>query len=283
MGFDGVNDRVEIVADIPATAWFQEEWTGTDEKVIVLAIQSPRIGVANEASQAKQLIEYFLDTYAVDRDRVYLSTVSWGSRLAWNILSTRPDLIAGALITGGFASSAAERTAMAAAEVPIWITHGTGDHLLNINGIRSAHTAFRTAYLNRGLTTAEVDRLLKFTEYGDSSFTYLDRHLAAAPTYEDESILQWLLAQNKATDLTPHPEIAATVTTRCVAGKAILTVSATNSNGIPIDVGIDDGLRHEVVRRRRSDQERAPRLHHSPGHRSCRNGDRYRGRPVLRG
>lgn len=236
MGYDGVNDRVEIVADIPATAWFQEEWTGTDEKVIVLAIQSPRIGVANEASQARELIEHFSANFAVDKDRVYLSTVSWGSRLAWNIIANRPDLIAGALITGGFASSAAERTAMAAAEVPIWITHGTGDHLLNINGIRNAHTAFRAAYAARGLSDAEINRLLKFTEYGDSSFEYLDRHLAAAPTYEDETILQWLLAQNKATDLTPRPDITTSITSRCIAGKAILNVTATSATGVPVDV-----------------------------------------------
>ncbi len=236
MGYDGVNDRVQIVADIPATAWFQEEWTGTDEKVIVLAIQSPRIGVANEASQARELIEYFSDNFAVDTDRVYLSTVSWGSRLAWNIMANRPDLIAGALITGGFASSAAERTAIAAAEVPVWITHGTGDHLLNINSIRNAHTAFRAAYAARGLSEAEIDRVLKFTEYGDSSFEYLDRHLAAAPTYEDETILQWLLAQNKQTDLTPRPEITTSATSRCIAGKAVLTVTATSATGVPVDV-----------------------------------------------
>ena len=36
---------------------------------------------------------------------------------------------------------------------------------------------------------------MRYTEYGDEAFGEPDEHLAAAPTYEDETILQWLLAQ----------------------------------------------------------------------------------------
>lgn len=220
MGYDGENARVEIVADIPATAWFQEEWTGTDEKVIVLAIQSPRSG--NQAGGAIELIESFKASHAVDSDRVYASTVSYGSVLAWSMLASRPDLFAGALITGGFTSSATQRAAIAAGEVPIWITHGTGDHLLAVANARNSYQALVAAYQARGLDDAAIARLVTWTEFGDEWFGVpADRHAAAGPTYEDESILQWLLAQNKSVELTEDDGVKVTTAMSDVGGLAM--------------------------------------------------------------
>ena len=76
MGWDGDNEGVQIAADIPATAWLQAEWTGTDEDVIVLAPQNQRVGVPAEAEIMVALLEEFMGTYSIDPDRVYASTVS---------------------------------------------------------------------------------------------------------------------------------------------------------------------------------------------------------------
>lgn len=208
MGFDGVNDRVEIVADIPATAWFQEEWTGTDEDVIVLAIQSPRVGDAREANEAAQLIDNFKTRFSVDPDRVYTTSVSWGSRTTWQLLSQRPDLFAGALVTGGFAPNATLRNAIVAAEIPIWITHGTSDHLGSIASARSNYANFVAAYRAAGLSESAIGNLIKFTEWQNDAFSIPDYHASYGPTYEDETILQWLLAQNKSVDLSEVTDIA---------------------------------------------------------------------------
>jgi hypothetical protein len=51
------------------------------------------------------------------------------------------------------------------------------------------------AYIALGKTPAQTSFLLKYTEYPLAAFYEPDQHLAAAPTYEDESILQWLLAR----------------------------------------------------------------------------------------
>ena len=53
------------------------------------------------------------------------------------------------------------------------------------------------AYIALGKTPAQATALVKYTEYGDEAFGEPDEHLAAAPTYEDDSILQWLLAQGR--------------------------------------------------------------------------------------
>lgn len=224
MGYDGENARVEIVADIPATAWFQEEWTGTDEKVIVLAIQSPRTG--NVAGAAIELIESFKAGNAVDPNRVYLSTVSYGSTVAWSILASRSDLIAGVLLTGGFPSSATQRTAIAAGEVPIWISHGVNDHLLPVANARNSYNALVAAYKDRGISDAAIARLVKWTEFGDELFSAPDHHAVMGPVYEDETYLQWLLAQNKQNDLTKDDGIEVTAAMSDIGGLA-MNVSAS--------------------------------------------------------
>jgi predicted peptidase len=197
MGWDGDNEGVQIAADIPATAWLQSEWTGTDEDVIVLAPQNQRVGVAAEAEIMVALLEEFMGTYSIDPDRVYASTVSWGSTTAWQAMATtRPGLFSAVLITGGFAVSATQAASIATDRTPIWVTHGTNDHLLNVTTTgRLSRDRLRAAYVAAGVDPLEVEDLVRYTEYGDEAFAQPDRHLAAAPTYEDETILQWLLEQ----------------------------------------------------------------------------------------
>lgn len=197
MGFNGSNEGVQVAADIPATAWLQEKWTGTDEDVIVLAPQNQRVGTA--AAQADVMVELlntFAREFSVDQNRIYASTVSYGSTLAWAALATYPGLFDGALITGGFAASAAQATAIAASDTPVWITHGTHDHLLNVVTTgQASYNRIWNAYMTLGKTPAQANAMVKYTEYADSAFYEPDRHLAAAPTYEDKTILKWLLAQ----------------------------------------------------------------------------------------
>jgi predicted peptidase len=191
------NEGVQVASDIPATAWLQEEWTGTDEDVIVLAPQNKRVGSGTAQAEAMvELVNSFAAQFSVDRDRIYGSTVSYGSVLAWAALTAHPGLFDGMLITGGFGASQAQANAIAASETPIWITHGTGDHLLNV--VTTGQASFNriwNAYMALGKTPAQATALVKYTEYPLAAFYEPDQHLAAAPTYEDASILQWLLDQ----------------------------------------------------------------------------------------
>jgi predicted peptidase len=197
MGFNGSNEGVQVAADIPATAWLQEKWTGAGDDVIVLAPQNQRVGTA--AAQADVMVELlnaFAREFSVNQDRIYASTVSYGSTLAWAALTTYPGLFDGALITGGFAAGASQAGVIAASGTPVWITHGTHDHLLNV--VTTGQTSYNriwNAYLALGKTPAQTNAMVKYTEYADSAFSEPDHHLAAAPTYEDKTILRWLLAQ----------------------------------------------------------------------------------------
>ncbi|MBM0274536.1 hypothetical protein [Micromonospora tarensis] len=81
--------------------------------------------------------------------------------------------------------------------MPVWITHGEHDHLLNVSGARNSTAALRQAYAARGKTPEQVAELVRYTEYADAAFSVPDYHAAFGPTYEDRDILRWLLDQAK--------------------------------------------------------------------------------------
>jgi predicted peptidase len=196
MGYNGRNLGVQIVADIPATAWLRPEWKGTDEDVIVLAPQNLRVGSAAEASIAITVIDNFMKQYSVDPARVYASTVSYGSTTAWEVMSTRPGLFSAALITGGFAVSAAQAANIATDRTPIWITHGLHDPLLRVETTgRVSRDRLRSAYVAAGVDPAEVQDLVRYTEFDTPQYEEPDDHAVMGPTYRDTEILRWLLAQ----------------------------------------------------------------------------------------
>ncbi|GAB3423592.1 PHB depolymerase family esterase [Flindersiella endophytica] len=195
MGWDGDNLGVQIAADIPATAWLRPEWIHSREDVIVLAPQNQRAGPAPEAAELVALVDSFMRSHAVDPGRVYASTVSYGSRLAWEALAMRPGLFSAALITGGFEVGADQAARIAADRTPIWITHGLNDHLLPVAYGRNSSATLREAYVAAGSSPAEAADLIRYTEYGNGAFSEPDYHAAFGPTYEDAGILRWLLAQ----------------------------------------------------------------------------------------
>ncbi|HYQ64846.1 PHB depolymerase family esterase [Actinophytocola sp.] len=193
MGWDGDNPGVQIAADIPATAWLRPNWR---EDVIVLAPQNQRVGAPAEAADMVALVERFTATHRVDRDRVYVSTVSYGSTLAWEAMATHPGLFTAALITGGFRVSAEQAARIATDRTPIWITHGLNDHLLPVAYGRDSTALLRTAYTAAGVGSDKAADLVRYTEFGNDAFSEPDYHAAFGPTYENRSILRWLVSRH---------------------------------------------------------------------------------------
>lgn len=211
----GHNEKVNVVADIPATAWMQPAWKGTDEPVIVLAPQSRRTGANYEATAALGLMDQFIAAHPeVDTNRLYFSTVSYGSTTAWAMMQQRPGFFTAGLLTGGFAVSAAQATAIATARplTPIYITHGLYDPLLRIatTGYYS-RDRLRAAYVATGLVDANgAAALIPFLAYDTPSYfnqvipaipgyAEPDNHAVMGPTYTDTPKLTWLLSQVKCT------------------------------------------------------------------------------------
>ena len=194
MGWDGDNLGAQLAADIPATAWFSPQ--RTKEEVIVLAPQNQRVGAPAEAADMVALVKKFLTTYSVAPHRVYASTVSYGSTLAWEAMATHPGLFTAALITGGFRVSAEQATRIATDRTPIWITHGLNDHLLPVAYGRDSTALLRDAYVAAGVSPEKAATLVRYTEFGNDAFSEPDYHAAFGPTYENTSIPRWLIHQD---------------------------------------------------------------------------------------
>ena len=192
------NEGVSVASDIPATAWSQKKWTGTDEDVIALAIQNPRTGSSTvQANAMVEVLNNFTSEFAsADQDRLYVSTVSYGSTLAWVGARQLPRALRRCTdhrrLRRERSPGDGHRSLRGAA------LHHSRDARPPAQRVTTGQTSFNriwNAHVALGKTPAQTNAVLKYTEYADSAFYEPDRHLAAAPTYEDEHILQWLLAQ----------------------------------------------------------------------------------------
>lgn len=206
MGFDGQNIGVQLAADRLATVWLNPAVTGNNDEVIVLAPQNERVGKEAEGAQTIELVEAFVAQYSVNPDRIYAASVSYGSQLMWEMFSTRPDLFAAGLLTGGFPADEEELPLIAGAAIPMWITHGTNDHLLKVDNARASFDSLVAAYEAQGMDSEQIAQLAIWTEYANEAFTLPDYHLAAAPTLDDIEPARWLLSQSKASDEAPQPK-----------------------------------------------------------------------------
>ncbi|TDD73080.1 hypothetical protein E1262_00925 [Jiangella aurantiaca] len=194
-GYNGENRGVQVAVDISATAWLQPEWTGTDEDVIVLTPQNPRVSTDAQSAAVVALVRSFMEQYSVDTERVYVQGFSMGTALAYDAMADHPGLFAGALITAGFGVSPDQAARIAMARTPIWITHGTSDPVLPVANGRTSTQRLRSAYVAAGAEPAEAENLIRYTEFPDEAYSLPDYHAVVGPTYEDPSILRWLLQQ----------------------------------------------------------------------------------------
>ena len=196
-GYNGINEGVQVAVDIMATAWLQEEWTGSDEDVIVLAPQSLRTNTPEASAAMVNLVRDFSQRFAVDTDRIYLSGFSMGTQLSYDAMSNHPGLFAGTLINAGFTVTAAQAARIAEARTPIWIAHGTSDPVLPVTNGRTSADRLRAAYVAAGVDPARAQQLVRFSEFGNDAFAQPDYHAVTGPVYETQPILDWLLSQSR--------------------------------------------------------------------------------------
>lgn len=190
--------------------WFGEEssgsnlnwngflsWTELDEDMIVVSAQLTDWG-EKSAGQAIELTEYFLQNFAVDRDRVYAAGYSAGGETMSRAVSMQPDLYAaylhGASQWDGAFAPIAEN------EVAVYIYMAEGDEYYGSQKARDAYNGLRDAYRETGQPDAQIDRLLQLEIPGNEHFNRLDiynYHSGGNILFDDESILNWVMQTKK--------------------------------------------------------------------------------------
>ena len=128
-------------------------------------------------SAAIALLDSFLGSGKVDKDRVYAAGISMGGYGTWELLARRPEVFAAAipLCGGGIISSAS-----ALKNIAIWAFHGEADGTVPVSG------------------TKDMEKALKAVG-GNVKATYFPGvgHSCWPNAYATEGLVDWLFAQHK--------------------------------------------------------------------------------------
>lgn len=176
-----------------------QAWTKLSEPVILVSGQLTDWG-AKSARQANELAEYMIDHFSVDTSRVYAAGYSAGGETMSQAVALRPDLYA-AYIHGG---SQWDGTYDSAAEnrVAVYIFMAENDEYYGSQKARDAYANLHAAYEKAGLTDSEIDQLLQLNIPDNAYFNakgIYNYHGGGSVVFDDENVLNWVLAQRKST------------------------------------------------------------------------------------
>ena len=151
------------------------------------------------ARQTIALTEYFLDTYNIDRSRVYAEGYSGGGETMSRVMGMRPDLYTAYLQCSSQWDG--NYTEVAKARVPVYFAIGEKDEYYGSEPSRNAYNAIHKLYEQEGLSNSEIDRLLvldiKPTSYFSSEGISNQHGYGGYLFVRDKNIMGWLFGQVK--------------------------------------------------------------------------------------
>lgn len=174
-----------------------ETWARQMGDLIVL---SPNLTDWGEKSarQTIELIEYFLDHFSVDTDRIYAAGFSAGGETLSRVISKRPDLFAAYLHCASKWSGDYE--AAAGQKLPIYISMAQRDEYYGPQTAENDYNALKTAYQNTGMSAQEIEQLIVLDLKQDSYFEgnmQGNFHGSAYLIPNDNMIINWMSSHTK--------------------------------------------------------------------------------------
>lgn len=155
---------------------------GRDLPFIILAPQCPANVMWFRFEEALfRLLDHVIETYAVDKNRVYLTGLSMGGYMTWHMASQQPNRFAAVLpICGGFLPLLGypERVCQMK-NVPTWAFHGALDSVVNVSE-----------------TVVLVETLKAYGGKPQLTIYHDANHDSWSATYADPTIYKWLLAHS---------------------------------------------------------------------------------------
>ena len=151
------------------------------------------------ARQTIALTEYFLDTYNIDRSRVYAEGYSGGGETMSRVMGMRPDLYTAYLQCSSQWDG--NYTEVVKARVPVYFAIGEKDEYYGSEPSINAYNAIHKLYDQEGLSNSEIDRLLvldiKPTSYFSSEGISNQHGYGGYLFVRDKNIMGWLFGQIK--------------------------------------------------------------------------------------
>jgi predicted peptidase len=129
------------------------------------------------ATVLKALLDRIVETYTVDRSRIYLTGLSRGGKGTWNFAIAYPELFAAIVPVCGWGDPARVSVLK---NVPAWVFHGKKDSRIAFE---------RGEIMVRHLEAAGGN--VRFTAYPDGE------HDCWTETYQDPELYDWMLKQKR--------------------------------------------------------------------------------------
>ena len=173
------------------------------ENFIIIGPQSP--GGFYNSGKLKNLIEYTIDHYRADPDRIYVMGLSSGAFSVFRLLADYPDLVAAAIPIAGNGARTTDKACLYR-NVPIWAFHGEADGTVAVNG-----SILPVNAVNACLPKPNVKaKLTIYPGVGHNSWsrTYSLSGMGQGDADWDAfdmSIYDWLLQHRRGSDPAPSP------------------------------------------------------------------------------
>ena len=167
-----------------------------NEEMIVVA---PQLSDWREtsANQTIALLEYFLDAYNIDREKVYANGYSGGGETMSLVMGKRPELFTAYLHCSSQWDGDLE--VLAESRTPVYLVIGEDDEYYGSGPTRRAYDTLRGLYEDQGLTDAEIGELLVLDVKDGSYFRdrgMSNQHGGGGLFAYDETIMGWLFGNH---------------------------------------------------------------------------------------
>ena len=171
---DGSSSELErLLGNGPPRLVTEDRWpvegSSAGDRFIVLSPQNPVPGECHQPANIDAFLRWAIDTYKVDRTRVYLTGLSCGAIGTWNYLEAhlQDDLLAATVPICGSGIKAWNTHGCELGALPIWGFHGDADDVVNVIG-----TYFPLASLQLCTDPEPIDaRMTIYEGVGHDSWT----------------------------------------------------------------------------------------------------------------
>lgn len=194
-GYEGLYFQ-GVGANLQAEEFGFEAGNYNSEMIIV----APQLNDWGETSadQTIALLEYFLEEYNIDRDKVYGNGYSGGGETMSIVMGKRPDLFTAYLHVSSQWDGAYEPVAKQ--RLPVYFVIGRNDEYYGSEPTWEAYDALHALYENQGLSDDEIDRLLVLDIKEHDYFTIRNvsnEHGGGLLAAYDETIMGWLFSDER--------------------------------------------------------------------------------------
>lgn len=173
-----------------------EAWTDAAGNIIVVSPSLTDWG-DRSARQTIELTEYFINNFAVDRERIYAAGYSAGGETLSRAIDMRPELLEAYLHSasqwdGGYEAAARHR-------VPVYICMSEKDEYYGPEKAREAYEGLKSAYQAEGISDEEINDLLVLDLKDDSYFEgrLIGNYHGSGQLFAyDSRIINWMISRD---------------------------------------------------------------------------------------